>query len=72
MPGGKTRQVYVKKKTRIHGCAKCGAQLKGIPRLSSTKAKNSPKTEKRPERPYGGFLCNRCAREKLKREARLK
>ncbi|MBW2991025.1 50S ribosomal protein L34e [Candidatus Woesearchaeota archaeon] len=72
MPGGKTRQVYVKKKTKTHKCAKCGIKLKGIPRLSATKAKKISKSKKRPERPYGGFLCNKCAREKLKKEARLK
>lgn len=71
MPGGKTKQVYVKKKPGLHKCAECGAELKGIPRLSATKAKNIAKTKKRPERIYGGFLCNKCARAKLKQEARL-
>jgi len=70
-PGGKTKQIYKKRKPKTHKCAECGAELKGIPRLSSAKAKNSPKTKKRPERPYGGFLCSKCAREKLKKEARL-
>ena len=71
MPGGKTKQIYVKKKPKIHKCAECGAELKGIPRLNPTKAKNIPKTKKRPERPYGSFLCNKCAKEKFKKEARL-
>ena len=71
LPGGKTKQVYIRRKPEIHKCAECGAELKGIPRLSAIKAKNTAKTKKRPERPYGGFLCARCAREKLKKEARL-
>lgn len=72
MPGGKTKQVYVERKPKTHKCAKCGKDLKGIPRLGSEKAKNTPKTKKRAERPYGGFLCAACAREKIKKEARLK
>ena len=71
MPGGRLRQVYIERKPKIHKCALCGAELKGIPRLMPTKAKNTPKTRKRPQRINGGFLCNRCARAKLKQEARL-
>ena len=72
MPGGSTRQRYVSRKPKVHKCAGCGTELKGIPRLTPQKAKNTPKTKKRPERPYGGYLCGRCAREKIKEEARIK
>ena len=72
MPGGATKQKYVSRKLGVHKCASCGAKLKGIPRLSATKAKHTSKTNKRPERPFGGFLCASCARKKLKAEARSK
>lgn len=70
MPGGTTRLTYEDRKTKVHKCSSCGAKLKGIPRLSATKAKHTPKTKKRPERPFGGFLCASCARKRLKAEAR--
>ncbi|HJX05437.1 MAG TPA: 50S ribosomal protein L34e [Candidatus Nanoarchaeia archaeon] len=71
MPGGKVKRVYLARKPGVVRCAVCGAELQGIPRLSLVKAKNISKSKKRPERPYGGFLCNNCVREKLKQEARL-
>lgn len=71
MPGGKTRQVYAMRKPKVHKCAKCGVELKGIPRFMPNKAKNAPRTKKRVERAYGGFICASCAREKFKQEARL-
>lgn len=72
MPGGETKQVYVNRKPSLHKCGCCGAELKGIPRLSAMKAKNIAKSKKKVERPYGGFLCAKCARERIKKEARLK
>jgi large subunit ribosomal protein L34e len=71
MPGGTTRLVYDKRKPGVARCAICSIELKGIPRLRPFKARNAPKTEKRPERAYGGFLCGSCLRLKLKEEARL-
>jgi len=70
MPGGSTRLRYKKRKPSVAKCSLCGIELKGIPRLRPFKAQNTPKTMKRPERAYGGFLCGNCLKEKLKREAR--
>jgi large subunit ribosomal protein L34e len=72
MPGGRTKLVYSAKKPGLPRCSLCGEELKGIPRLSANQAKNAPKSRKRPQRPYGGFLCARCAREKIRIEARSK
>lgn len=69
-PGGKLKQVYLARKPGRARCAECGAELHGIPRLRTVEAKNTPLSKKRTERPYGGFLCNKCARDKLKEEAR--
>lgn len=71
MPGGKTKQRYVKRKPGLPKCSGCGVELKGIPRLMPNKAKNAPKSRKTVSRVYGGFLCAKCAKEKLKKEARL-
>jgi len=70
MPGGKTRQVYEKRKPGVARCSQCNIELKGIPRLRPFKAQNTPKSKKRPERAFGGFLCATCLRQKLKEEAR--
>jgi len=69
--GGATKLRYIKKTPKIHKCAECKKELKGIPRLKATNAKHTPKTKKKSSRPYGGFLCGPCARKKLKKQARL-
>ncbi|MBU1199042.1 MAG: 50S ribosomal protein L34e [Nanoarchaeota archaeon] len=71
VPGGATKLSYKKKTPKIHKCAECKKELKGIPRLKATKAKHVPKTKKKVSRLYGGFLCGTCARKKLKNQARL-
>ncbi|NQU98349.1 50S ribosomal protein L34e [Candidatus Woesearchaeota archaeon] len=68
--GGKTVVHYKKKKPKQHSCASCGKKLIGIPRLSPVKMQNTPKTKKRPERPYGGILCSACTRKKITSESR--
>jgi large subunit ribosomal protein L34e len=72
LPGGDTEKVYLARKTAVPKCADCGIELKGIPRLSSCEARNTPKSKKTVERRYGGFLCSKCAREKIKQEIRSK
>jgi len=69
-PGGKTVVHYKKRKPGKAHCAECGALLSGIPRELPTKMKNMPKTEKRPQRAYGGYLCSKCARKKIIEEFR--
>ena len=64
-PGGKTVMHYKRRKPGIAKCANCKAPLKGIPRLIPTKFRNLAKTEKRPQRPYGGYLCSKCTRLKI-------
>jgi len=46
-------------------CARCGAVLNGVP-TTDYKRRKLPKSSKRPERMFGGFLCSRCLREALK------
>ncbi len=69
-PGARVVTHYVKRKPNKAHCAVCGAVLKGVPRELPSKMRNLAKTEKRPERPYGGVLCSACMREKMKELAR--
>ncbi len=69
-PGGRTVQRYDKRNPSPAKCTSCGDMLKAVPRLREYKMRNTAKTEKRPERPYGGVLCSRCMRHKIKIEAR--
>ncbi len=61
---------YKKRKPAKAKCAGCGKQLAGVPRERPIKMQNMPKTAKRPERPYGGFLCTVCSRKKIVAEVR--
>lgn len=65
-PGGETKLHYrIRNMPRLR-CSICKKELHGIPRLIPSKFKNLPKTKKRPERPYGGILCSKCMRKKIK------
>jgi large subunit ribosomal protein L34e len=69
-PGGRNVIHYEARNPKSHKCASCANELHGIPRLSAKKMEKAPKTEKRPERPYGGYLCSACTRKKLISELR--
>ena len=56
-----------KRKPRLAICSICKTELKGVLRERPYKMRNTAKTKKRPERMYGGVLCSRCAREKIRR-----
>jgi len=65
VPGGRTVLRFEERLPRQAHCAECGRSLPGIPRMSRVAAKHTPKTAKRPERPYGGVLCGSCMRTKI-------
>ncbi len=69
-PGGRTVIHYEKRKPGPAKCAICGSPLNGVPRLIPVKLRRLAKTEKRPERPYGGHLCHRCLTRLLKEAIR--
>lgn len=70
LPGGKLAIHYEKRKPKIAHCAICKKNLSGMPRLRAYKLHSLSKSKKRPERSYGGMLCSKCAREKLKERIR--
>lgn len=67
-PGGKVKIVKRRKKPTVARCAICGAPLHGIPRLEPSKLRKLPKSRRKVNRPYGGYLCSRCMRELFKKE----
>ena len=65
-PGG-NRVIHYKKRKPSHPvCGECGARLLGVARNLPSKISRMSKTEKRPTRPYGGNLCSKCTRVKIK------
>jgi len=67
----KTKLTYRLRKPSKAKCGNCGTILKGVPRDVPSKFKKLSISKKRPERPYGGNLCSRCMREKIKLKARI-
>ncbi|MBS3142102.1 50S ribosomal protein L34e [Candidatus Woesearchaeota archaeon] len=67
---GGTKLHYVKRKPQAAHCASCGRVLAGVPRGRDVMIRKLAKTERRPERPYGGVLCSACMRTLLKARAR--
>ncbi|MCK5282733.1 MAG: 50S ribosomal protein L34e [Nanoarchaeota archaeon] len=70
VPGGRVVTHYKRRKPSPAKCGGCGAVLKGIARERPRKMQNIPKTRKRPQRPYGGVLCSKCARVLLKEKVK--
>ncbi|MET1101595.1 MAG: 50S ribosomal protein L34e [Pyrodictiaceae archaeon] len=64
-PGGRLVWRPVKHKRSKAKCAWCHRELHGTPALPKVEIKKLPKSSRRPERPYGGYLCSRCLREGL-------
>jgi large subunit ribosomal protein L34e len=69
-PTGRVVLKIKKKKIGIAKCALCGKPLHGVPRLSPVEMGRLAKTERRPERAYGGYYCSACSRELFKEKAR--
>lgn len=73
---GRYRQVKVKlakgntthyrlKNRSVEKCAVCKKPLRGMKRLTRTKYKNLNKSQKKVERPFGGYMCHKCLAQKL-------
>jgi len=67
-----TKTTYVRRKPKVGSCPVTGEKLKGVPRALPVKMKNLAKTEKRPQRPFGGVLSSNASRQELKKRARSK
>ena len=60
-PGGQLVIHYEKRPKNWYKCALCGKPLFGVPR----NPKKVPKSSRRPERLYGGYLCSECLTKML-------
>ncbi|OGI15352.1 50S ribosomal protein L34e [Candidatus Micrarchaeota archaeon RBG_16_49_10] len=69
IPGNRVVVHFSRKKPSIAKCGSCGKPLNGVPRLRPSRLKKLSKTEKRPERPYGGSLCPECSRKIFRMKA---
>ena len=69
-PGGIVVMHYKKRKHGKAQCAQCGDYLKGVFTGPVHTMNMLSKTQKRPERPYGGVLCSRCMRKVMIEKAR--
>ncbi len=70
-PVRKAHAIYKKKKPSKARCAMCGGGLHGVPRRSISDMRKLAKTQKRPERMFGGVLCANCVRDLVKEKIRL-
>ncbi|RLG53031.1 MAG: 50S ribosomal protein L34e [Thermoproteota archaeon] len=67
-PGGRTVVHYKKKRHSYAKCAVCKGRLNAVPTGPRVEIRKLPKSMRRPNRPYGGYLCPKCLREKIKSE----
>ncbi|MBN2881687.1 50S ribosomal protein L34e [Candidatus Woesearchaeota archaeon] len=65
-----SKVVYELRKPSRPICGNCGAVLNGVPHERPKAMQKLPKTQKRPQRPFGGVLCSRCHRDLVLLEAR--
>lgn len=59
---------YKKRKPKPAHCSKCKKILNGMPRGLPCKIRKLPKSQRRPERMYGGVLCPECLKQHLKEQ----
>ncbi len=65
-PGGRVVTHFRREKTGKHVCALCGRPLHGVPHgRRPSQVRKLAKTERRPERVFGGVLCAECTRRIL-------
>jgi len=69
-PGGKHNTHYSRHKPTAATCPVTGEKLQGVPRGRPAQIRKLSKTQKRPERPYGGVLSSRAMRAVIRKQAR--
>lgn len=65
-PGRRVVIHFRREKTGKHVCALCGKPLHGVPHgRRPAQVRKLSKSERRPERLFGGVLCSECVRKVL-------
>lgn len=67
---GNNVYAYRKGRVSLAVCNNCGRQLHGIPNVNKSFLSKLSKTEKRPNRKFGGYYCSDCAKELFRENAR--
>jgi len=70
LPGGKVVPHYSLRNVGKPQCRMCGVPLQGVVRGRVSQAGKFTKSERKPERPYGGVLCTKCMRKTMIERAR--
>lgn len=70
LPGGGFIIHYLRRRPSHATCPDCGRKLHGVARERPTILKKLSRSKKTPSRPYGGNLCSKCSRRKIKEKAR--
>ncbi len=70
-PGGKILIRKGRERPDIARCANCNSPLHGTKRLIPNRLKKLSASEKRPNRPYGGYFCSSCTRELFRDKVRM-
>lgn len=65
LPGGRVAIHYKKRNPKQAKCAETKKPLPGIPRYSSRKLGRLPKSQRKPNRPYGGVFSSEIMRKKI-------
>jgi large subunit ribosomal protein L34e len=71
-PSGKRTRLEVSKKPAGAKCAVCEKKLNAVPKRAPGELTKLSKTQKRPERVFGGVLCGECTRRTIIARERLK
>ena len=64
-PGSHVATHTRREKTSKHKCAICGSVLHGMVRGTNSEVRKAKRSQRRPERPFGGQLCTKCSRKVL-------
>ncbi len=72
VPSSDTVTHYTYGKPSKPKCGICGAELHGVIRGRPSEVRKRAKSERRPERPFGGVLCSACTRKIVMLRVQLK
>lgn len=70
-PSGKKVVKFKTKKPGKALCGICNAKLNAVPNRRPPELSKLAKTQKRPERVFGGVLCHACTRRIIKEQSRV-
>ena len=65
IPGSGHTTHYIRRNPSYAHCAITGKKLHGMPRVRDAKRRHLGKTQKRPNRPFGGKICHSALAEAI-------